>query len=87
MVSHLLLLLKPCYNKYSIIGPVLHGILPTGNRKEMPMLFLIFFALWSIIGTIVGLILKIVFRVLPIKTIIVLCLIGYGLHMLGIHIL
>lgn len=51
------------------------------------MIFLIFFALWSIIGTIIGLILKIVFRILPIKTIIVLCLLGYALHSLGFYLL
>lgn len=51
------------------------------------MLLLIFFILWSLIGAILGLILKIIFHILPIKTIIALCLIGYGLHMLGIHFL
>ena len=51
------------------------------------MLFLIFFILWSIICVILGFILKIVFRILPIKTIIVLCLIGYGIHMLEIYFL
>lgn len=49
------------------------------------MLLLLFFLLWSIIGTILGFVLKIVFHILPIKTIIILCLIGYGLHMFGIH--
>lgn len=51
------------------------------------MLLLIFFLIWSIIGTILGFILKVIFHILPIKTIIALCLIGYALHMLGIHFL
>lgn len=51
------------------------------------MLLLIFFLIWSIIGTILGFILKVIFHILPTKTIIVLCLIGYALHMLGIHFL
>lgn len=50
-------------------------------------MLLIFFFLWSIIGAILGLLLKIIFRILPIKIIILSCLIGYGLHMLGIYIL
>lgn len=51
------------------------------------MMLLLFFALWSLIGTIIGLILKIAFRILPIKTIIVLCLAGYALHSLGFYLL
>lgn len=51
------------------------------------MLLFLFFLLWSFIGTIIGFILRLVFRILPIKTIIVLCLIGYCLHMAGIYLL
>lgn len=51
------------------------------------MLLLIFFFVWSIIAAVLGFILKIVFHILPIKTIITVCLIGYALHMLGIHFL
>lgn len=51
------------------------------------MLFFLFFLLWSIIGTIIGFILRLVFRILPIKTIVVLCLVGYCLHMAGIYLL
>lgn len=50
------------------------------------MLFL-FFLLWSFIGSIIGLILRLVFRILLIKTIIMVCLVGYCLHMAGIYLL
>ena len=55
------------------------------EKGSAVMLMLIFFFLWSLIGLILGFILKLIFHILPIKTIIALCLIGYGLHMLGIH--
>ena len=57
------------------------------KKGAVIMLLLIFFLIWSIIGTILGFILKVIFHILPIKTIIALCLIGYALHMLGIHFL
>lgn len=51
------------------------------------MLFFIFFLMWSFIGAVIGLVLKLVFRILPIKMILFLCIIGYGLHMAGIYLL
>lgn len=51
------------------------------------MFFFIFFLVWSLIGTILGFLLKLIFHVLPIKAILTLCLLGYGLHMLGIYLL
>lgn len=50
------------------------------------MLFFIFFLIWSIVGFILGLILKLIFKILPIKTILIVCLIGYILNSLGILI-
>ena len=48
------------------------------------MLFLIFFFLWSLIGLILGFILKLIFKILPIKTILIICLIGFLLNLLGV---
>ena len=49
------------------------------------MLLFIFFLIWSLIGAIIGLVLKFIFHILPIKTIMAICLIGYGLHMLELY--
>ena len=50
-------------------------------------MFFIFFILWSIIGLILSVILRLIFHILPVKTIIILCLIGCGLHMFGANFL
>ena len=51
------------------------------------MILFLFFLLWSLIGAILGFILKLIFHILPVKTILAVCLIGYGLNLLGIHFL
>lgn len=56
------------------------------ERRHVHMLFFIFFLIWSIVGLLLGLILKLIFKILPIKTILIVCLIGYVLNSLGILI-
>lgn len=51
----------------------------------MPLL--LFFLLWSFAGMILGFVLRFIFHILPVKTILLLCFAGYVLHMLSLHFL
>lgn len=74
---------RTCNHHLAVCFQLRYGL----KKGAVIMLLLIFFLIWSIIGTILGFILKVIFHILPIKTIIAFCLIGYALHMLGIHFL
>ena len=85
MVSHFVFYAKPCYNKYNTVRPFLYeAITVTDLERKSSMLILILFFLWSLIGFLAGFVLRVIFHILPVKTIIAVCLICYGLHMLGI---